>query len=159
MSATIINLIIQLIAGAIGGNAAGAISKDVSLGTGGNTIAGALGGIAGGSLLTSLIPMLSGAAGGVDIGALVGQLVGGGVPEPVEYVMNDSSTLLVGRVNGFEARGHGQLYELRRRVFFPGCAIHESGDGNLVIGDQDHGCPLMLLYGPLHRIRVDSNLS
>ena len=41
MSATIINLIIQLIAGAIGGNAAGAISKDVSLGTGGNTIAGA----------------------------------------------------------------------------------------------------------------------
>ena len=36
------------IAGAIGGNAAGAISKDVSFGTGGNTIAGALGGIAAG---------------------------------------------------------------------------------------------------------------
>ena len=31
MSATIINLIIQLIAGAVGGNAAGAASKDISL--------------------------------------------------------------------------------------------------------------------------------
>ena len=67
MSGTIINIIIQLIAGAIGGNAAGVAGKDVSLGTGGNTIAGALGGVAGGSLLTSLIPMLSGGAGGMDI--------------------------------------------------------------------------------------------
>ena len=33
MSATIINLIVQLIAGALGGNAAGAASKDISLGT------------------------------------------------------------------------------------------------------------------------------
>jgi hypothetical protein len=32
MSVTIINLIIQLIAGAIGGNAAGAAAKNVSLG-------------------------------------------------------------------------------------------------------------------------------
>ena len=58
MSGTIINLIIQLIAGAIGGNAVGAAAKNVNLGTAGNTIAGALGGAAGGSLLTSLIPML-----------------------------------------------------------------------------------------------------
>jgi uncharacterized membrane protein YeaQ/YmgE (transglycosylase-associated protein family) len=43
MSATIINLIIQLIAGAVGGNAVGAASKDISLGTLGNTIAGAVG--------------------------------------------------------------------------------------------------------------------
>ena len=71
MSGTIINLIIQLIAGAIGGNAVGAAAKNVSLGTTGNTVAGAVGGIAGGSLLTSLIPMLSGAAGGMDIGAIV----------------------------------------------------------------------------------------
>jgi hypothetical protein len=41
MSATIINLIIQLIACAVGGNAAGAASKDVNLGTLGNTIADA----------------------------------------------------------------------------------------------------------------------
>ena len=63
MSGTIINIVIQLIAGAIGGNAAGVAAEDVSLGTGGNTIAGALGGIAGLFLLTSLIPMLSGGAG------------------------------------------------------------------------------------------------
>jgi uncharacterized membrane protein YeaQ/YmgE (transglycosylase-associated protein family) len=80
MSGTIINLIIQLIAGAIGGNAVGAAAKNVNLGTAGNTVAGAVGGIAGGSLLTSLIPMLQGATGGMDIGALVGQLSAGACP-------------------------------------------------------------------------------
>ena len=49
MSGTIINLIIQLIAGAIGGNAVGAAAKNVNLGTAGNTVAGAVGGVAGGS--------------------------------------------------------------------------------------------------------------
>ena len=47
MSATIINIIIQLIAGAVGGNAAGAGLKNYDLGTLGNTIAGALGGAVG----------------------------------------------------------------------------------------------------------------
>jgi hypothetical protein len=76
MSATLINLIIQLIAGAVGGNAAGAAMKNLDLGTLGNTIAGALGG---GTLLTALLPMLQGAAGNVDIGQILGQAVGGGV--------------------------------------------------------------------------------
>jgi hypothetical protein len=79
MSATIINIIIQLIAGAIGGNAAGNGLKDYNLGMTGNTIAGALGGIGGGQILTALLPMLAGTAGNVDIGAVVGQAVGGGV--------------------------------------------------------------------------------
>src|SRR5438046_4470465 len=79
MSATMINLIIQIIAGALGGNAAGATMKNLDLGTLGNTIAGALGGAGGGTLLTALLPMLQGAAGGVDIGQLLGQAVGGGV--------------------------------------------------------------------------------
>jgi hypothetical protein len=79
MSATIINLIIQIIAGAVGGNAAGAASKDVSLGTLGNTIAGAVGGVGGGQLLTALIPMMAGVGNNVDIGALASQAVGGGV--------------------------------------------------------------------------------
>jgi hypothetical protein len=79
MSATIINLIIQLIAGAVGGNAVGAASKDISLGTLGNTIAGAVGGVGGGQLLSALIPMLAGAGNNVDIGALASQAVGGGV--------------------------------------------------------------------------------
>jgi hypothetical protein len=45
MSSTIINLIIQLIAGAIGGNAAAASMENVDLGPAGNTIAGSLGGV------------------------------------------------------------------------------------------------------------------
>ena len=79
MSATLINLIIQLIAGAVGGNAAGATMKNIDLGTLGNTIAGAVGGAGGGTLLTALLPMLQSAAGNVDIGTVVGQAVGGGV--------------------------------------------------------------------------------
>jgi len=79
MSSTLINLIVQLIAGALGGNAAGATMKNLDLGTLGNTIAGALGGAGGGTLLTALLPMLQGAAGNLDIGALAGQAVGGGV--------------------------------------------------------------------------------
>lgn len=79
MSATIINIIIQLIAGAVGGNAAGAGLKNYDLGTLGNTIAGALGGVGGGQILTALLPMLAGAADNVDIGAIIGRAVGGGV--------------------------------------------------------------------------------
>lgn len=80
MSATIINLIIQIVAGAIGGNAAGAGMKKISLGSAGNTIAGAIGGLGGGQLLQLIIPMLQGGAGGgVDIGSIIGQVVGGGV--------------------------------------------------------------------------------
>jgi len=79
MSATIINLIIQIIAGAIGGNAAGASMEKANLGTAGNTIAGALGGLGGGQILSALIPAIAGAAGGADLKSIVGQLVGGGV--------------------------------------------------------------------------------
>ena len=81
----IISIIIQLVAGAIGGNGIGAAAKNMSLRTTGNTIAGAIGGV-GGTWLAGLIPglaeLLSG-AGGMDAGALVGQgvsgLVGGGI--------------------------------------------------------------------------------
>ena len=64
MSATLINLIIQLIAGALGGNAAGATMKNLDLGTLGNTIAGALGGAGGGTV------------GGGVAGAIVTAIVG-----------------------------------------------------------------------------------
>jgi hypothetical protein len=79
MSATIMNLIIQIIAGAIGGNAAGAASRDINLGTVGNSIVGALGGIGGGQLLSALLPALAGAANTIDIAAIASQAVGGGV--------------------------------------------------------------------------------
>lgn len=79
MSATLINLIIQIIAGALGGNGAGTALKDLNLGPLGNTIAGAIGGVGGGQLLSALIPALAGAAGTTDVGALLGQAVGGGI--------------------------------------------------------------------------------
>ena len=80
MSAALINLIIQVVAGAIGGNAVGAGLKDANLGTLGNTLAGAVGGGVGGQVLQALIPALAGVAGsGLDLGALDGQVAGGGV--------------------------------------------------------------------------------
>jgi uncharacterized membrane protein YeaQ/YmgE (transglycosylase-associated protein family) len=77
MSGTIINLIIQIIAGAVGGHAAGAASETTSLGPVGNTIAGAVGGGIGGQILTALLPLLQNTAGNVDMTALAGQAVGG----------------------------------------------------------------------------------
>ncbi len=50
----IVNLIISLVSGVIGGNAAGAGLKDKSLGTLGNSLAGLIGGGAGGYLLNAL---------------------------------------------------------------------------------------------------------
>jgi hypothetical protein len=67
MSETLINLIIQLVAGLIGGNAAGAALKDYDLGKLGNTIAGAIGGVGGGQILQAIIPALA-ATGGGDVG-------------------------------------------------------------------------------------------
>ena len=73
-------LIIQIIAGLIGGNAAGAGAKNLSLGTAGNSVVGGVGGLLGG-LLTNM--MAGGGAGldlpNLDIGALVQSLAGGGV--------------------------------------------------------------------------------
>ena len=79
MSGVLINLIVQIIAGAIGGNVAGGASKDLNLGTAGNTIAGAIGGGVGGQILGAFIPLLANTASTIDIGALVGQAAGGGV--------------------------------------------------------------------------------
>ena len=45
------NLIIQLVSGAVGGNIAGSFMKDSLLGTVGNSLAGILGGGIGGQLL------------------------------------------------------------------------------------------------------------
>jgi len=75
---SLIALVVQLIAGAVGGNAVGAAFKDVNLGTLGNSIAGAIGGGIAGQLLTALVPALTGASGGLDVGALLGEIAGGG---------------------------------------------------------------------------------
>ncbi len=82
----ILPIIIQLIAGAIGGNGIGAAAKNLSLGTTWNTVAGAVGGV-GLTWIAGLVPGLAnfvaGSGAGIDATALVGQgvsgLVGGGV--------------------------------------------------------------------------------
>jgi uncharacterized membrane protein YeaQ/YmgE (transglycosylase-associated protein family) len=76
MSGILIDLIMPIVAGAIGGHAAGATVKNCSLGAIGNTIAGAIGGIGSVRLLEELIPAMANTAGNVDIGALVGQIIG-----------------------------------------------------------------------------------
>ncbi len=83
----ILGLIIQLVAGAVGGNAAGAAMKAKSLGTTGNSIAGAIGGV----ILAQIVQRVTGvqmspdaaagaatAASNLDIGSLITQIVGGG---------------------------------------------------------------------------------
>ena len=82
MSATIINLIIQLVCGALGGNAAGAAMKQYDLGPLGNSVAGIVGGGLGGQLLTALLGGSAaggGAGGALDIGTIVESVLSGGV--------------------------------------------------------------------------------
>ena len=82
---TIIGLIIQLIAGAAGGNGAGAVLKDKSLGTTGNSIAGAIGGV----ILAQIVLRMTGVAvtpdaaaavtSGLDVGSIIKELISGGI--------------------------------------------------------------------------------
>jgi hypothetical protein len=81
---TIVRLIIEIIAGALGGNATGAAAKTLSLGTLGNSVVGAIGGVVLGQILNYLgidpgIAAASAGFAGLDLGAIVAQLVGGGV--------------------------------------------------------------------------------
>ena len=65
-------LLVQLLAGALGGYVAGNVSKEISLGTTGNSVVGALGGGVGGQILFAIL----GLSGTVQI---VSALVVGGV--------------------------------------------------------------------------------
>lgn len=70
-------LIIQLVSGAAGGNAAGSLMKNLSLGTVGNSIVGILGGGIGGQLL-GMLGIASG-TGELDIAGIIGSIASGGV--------------------------------------------------------------------------------
>jgi uncharacterized membrane protein YeaQ/YmgE (transglycosylase-associated protein family) len=86
-SAFLMNLVIQLVAGAVGGNVAGTLLKQFNLGPLGNSIAGIVGGGLGGQLLNLLIGGGSAPAGGFDIGSIVTQIVGGGIGGAVLLVI------------------------------------------------------------------------
>jgi hypothetical protein len=78
----LIGLIIQLIAGGVGGNIAGSALKQYDLGTIGNTIAGVVGGGVGAQIIGQLLGGGAEAAaggGGLDIGSIIGQIASGGV--------------------------------------------------------------------------------
>ncbi len=74
---SLLPLIIQLVSGAAGGNVAGSLMKNLSLGTVGNSLAGILGGGIGGQLL-GMLGMATG-AGEMDIGGIIGSIASGGV--------------------------------------------------------------------------------
>jgi uncharacterized membrane protein YeaQ/YmgE (transglycosylase-associated protein family) len=78
----IINLVISLICGAVGGNVAGVAMKDKSLGTTGNSIAGILGGGIGGFILQLLGFSGGGAAAsgsGIDWTQVLSSVGSGGI--------------------------------------------------------------------------------
>ena len=80
----IVSLVIQLIAGAVGGNAAGKANAKFDMGGAGNSIVGAIGGV----ILGQIIERVTGGAvtadqaaaatQGMDIAAIISSLVGGG---------------------------------------------------------------------------------
>ncbi len=70
-------LLVQLVSGAVGGNAAGAAMKKFSLGTVGNSVVGILGGGLGGQILAML--GMGGGDGAMDAGSIVSSVAGGGV--------------------------------------------------------------------------------
>lgn len=81
----IVSIIIQLVAGAIGGNAAGKASQKFDLGGAGNSALGAVGGLVLGQIVERMtggaVPADAAAAAtsGLDIGGIISNLVGGGV--------------------------------------------------------------------------------
>jgi uncharacterized membrane protein YeaQ/YmgE (transglycosylase-associated protein family) len=71
-------LIIQLITGAGGGNAAAKLMKKLDLGIVGNSIAGIIGGGLGGQLL-SMLGIGAGPSGAMDLSTILGSVASGGV--------------------------------------------------------------------------------
>jgi uncharacterized membrane protein YeaQ/YmgE (transglycosylase-associated protein family) len=75
----ILSLLLQLVAGAFGGNIAGASMPKFSLGVRGNALAGLVGGALGGTVFAALLGAHShGTTMDPDFGALFAQIVGGG---------------------------------------------------------------------------------
>jgi len=75
MGSTLVQLITSLISGGVGGNIAGALLKNFSLGPLGNTIVGLIGGGLGGQLLNATGMLQSTGM----VGDIAGSAVGGGV--------------------------------------------------------------------------------
>lgn len=80
MESGLISMIISLVSGAVGGNVAGGLMKNLSLGTVGNSILGILGGGLGGVILTQLgLGGVASAGGEMDIGSILSTVAASGV--------------------------------------------------------------------------------
>ena len=95
MSPTLIDSMIEITAGAIGGNAVGEAMKAANLGFAGNTLVGAVGGYVSVLGLTALFPTILSPRGG-SIGLLVSQWLMGGVGGAILTVL--VSLPLLGKV-------------------------------------------------------------
>lgn len=73
--------LIPLVSGAVGGNVAGGLLKNLNQGTLINSIAGLIGGGVGAQILNWLGAggMAADAAGGMDVSSIIGQVASGGV--------------------------------------------------------------------------------
>ena len=80
----IVSLIIQLIAGAVGGNAAGKVNDKFNMGGAGNSVVGAIGGVVLGQIIERVtggaVPADAAAAAtqGLDLAGILSSLIGGG---------------------------------------------------------------------------------
>lgn len=84
VSMDIVGLIIQLIAGAVGGNVAGKANTKFDMGGAGNSIVGAIGGVVLGQIVERLTggavtaDQAAAATQGLDLAAILSSLIGGG---------------------------------------------------------------------------------
>lgn len=74
-----VTLLVQLASGALGGNVAGGLLKNLSLGTLGNSLAGIVGGGLGGTILQSALNLPALGGGALDPMTILSQLASGGV--------------------------------------------------------------------------------
>src|SRR5437773_9045819 len=100
----ITSIIIDVIAGAIGGNATGTAAKQITLGPAGNSIAGVVGGVIGGWIIAKLFggaaPPADAAAAATAVSMNIGQiieqavggLVGGGVLQVIAGLIKQQTS-------------------------------------------------------------------
>ena len=79
MDMNMVNLIISLVSGIVGGNIAGAAMKDKSFGPLGNSISGILGGGLGGIILQALGLFNQSGAAGINLESILSSIGSGGV--------------------------------------------------------------------------------
>ncbi len=73
-----VNILIQLVSGGLGGIGAGKVLPKLSLGNVGNIIAGILGGVGGGQLLSAL-GIGAASSGTLDIASILTNILGSGI--------------------------------------------------------------------------------